>query len=147
MDVLVLLPVLLHCVAISAGKVDALVGFGPATAAAHWRRSSWTGGGSSSGGGNSTSSSSHAKNAHVTTSVAALGVRPVDLHKLAVRGAAGYMFAAALLGQAVRWLVVVALVALLMLAGEQAVQGWHRLHAWLYVAGRANGARQKQKGT
>lgn len=85
------------------------------------------------------------------------GVTPVDLHKLAVRAAAGYMFAAALLGQAVWWVAVVSAVAGLMLAGRQAVEAWHRLHAWwcVLLAGRggwaaaaaAAGRPQKQKGT
>lgn len=76
----------------------------------------------------------------------------MNLHKLAVRAAAGYMFAAAVLGQAVRWTVVVGGVAGLMLAGRQAVQGWYRLHGWL-GAGRLAAAvgvrpqQQKQKGT
>jgi hypothetical protein len=138
LDVLVLLPVLLHCVAISSGKVDALVGFGPATAAANWR-SSWTAGSSGSSGG--TAAGYAGSSGGVT-----LGVRPVDLHKLAVRAAAGYMFAAAVLGQAVRWNVVVAGVATLMLAGRQAVDGWYRLHVFLY-AGRVGVRPQKQKGT
>jgi hypothetical protein len=162
LDVLLLLPVLLHCVAISAGKVDALVGFGPATAAAHWR-ASWAAAagssGSSSGGvtggviGYAGSSSSGGGVAGVSLG----GVTPVDLHKLAVRAAAGYMFAAALLGQAVRWLAVVSAVAGLMLAGRQAVEAWHRLHGWwcvllvgrggLAAAAAATGRPQKQKGT
>lgn len=142
LDVLVLLPVLLHCVAISSGKVDALVGFGPAIAAANWR-SSWAAGSSS---GNSGSSGGAAAGYAGSSGGVTVGMRPVDLHKLAVRAAAGYMFAAAVLGQAVRWIVVVACVATLMLAGRQAVEGWFRLHAWL-CAGRIGVRPQKQKGT
>jgi hypothetical protein len=131
LDVLLLLPVLLHCVAISAGRVDALVGFGPATAAAQWRSIAAAGGSSGSNGGGYGSNG---------------GVRPLDLHKLAVRAAAGYMFAAAVMGQAVRWLVVVAAVAGLMVAGRQAVEGWWRLHAWV-CSGRRGLRTHKQKGT
>jgi len=148
LDVLLLLPVLLHCLAISAGKVDALVGFGPATAAANWR-SSWASGVSSSGGKGRVSAPGSVGGSGSSTLLAMSplgGVRPVDLHKLAVRAAAGYMLAAALLGQAVRWTVVVALVATLMLAGKQAVEGWYRLHSWCH-AGRHDARMRKQKGT
>jgi len=48
--------------------------------------------------------------------------RPVDLHKLVVRAAAACMFVAALLGQAVKWLGVVAVVACLMLGGQVAAR-------------------------
>jgi hypothetical protein len=137
LDVLVMVPVLLHCIAISAGRIDALVGFGPATAAANWR-SSWAAGSSGSSGG--AAAGGDAGNCGGGT----LGVGPVDLHKLALRATAGYVFAAAVLGQAVRWNVVVACVATLMLAGRQAVEGWYWLHAFLY-AGRERP--QKQKGT
>ena len=70
----------------------------------------------------------------------------MDLHKLAVRAAAGYMFGASVLGQPVRWAVVVSAVALLMLAGRQAVEGWYRLHAALCVGRPAAGRLRKQKG-
>jgi hypothetical protein len=169
LDVLLLLPVLLHCVAISAGQVDALVGYGPATAAAHWR-SSWVAGtppthnsSSSSQGpgqdpqdkhlgvnrndGSSTNSSSSSSSS-VGQGIGS-GVQPVNLHKLAVRAAAAYMFAASVSGQPVRWSVVVSCVSLLMLGGRQAVEGWYRLHAVLYAgrpAAAAAARLRKQKG-
>jgi hypothetical protein len=154
--VLLVAPILLHCVAIAAGKVDALVGYGPATAAATWR-SAWV----AAAGASATSAASALTSADVAAAAAAVQQQqqPVNLHKLVVRGAAGYMFVAALLGQAVHWLAVVAAVALLMLAGRQAVEGWQRLHAAACAAGwkqqqAAGGAgarnahrHAKQKGT
>jgi hypothetical protein len=69
------------------------------------------------------------------------------LYKLVVRGAAVYMFAAALLGQAVVWLGVVALVASLMLGGQAAVEAWQWLHQWLHYRGEGDPRAAKQKGT
>jgi hypothetical protein len=57
------------------------------------------------------------------------------------------MFAAALLGQAVVWLGVVAAVASLMLGGQAAVEGWQRLHVWLHYGGETDPRVAKQKGT
>jgi hypothetical protein len=69
------------------------------------------------------------------------------LYKLVVRSAAVYMFAAALLGQAVVWLGVVAAVASLMLGGQAAVEGWQRLHVWLHYRGEVDPRVARQKGT
>jgi hypothetical protein len=144
-DVLLLLPVLLHCCAISAGRVEALVGYGPATAAEarHIRNSARRA--KQSAGNDNSSNSSTSRSPAAAESGPAAG--PVDLYKLVVRSAAVYMFAAALLGQAVVWLGVVAAVASLMLGGQAAVEGWQRLHVWLHYGGDADPRVAKQKGT
>lgn len=143
LDVLLLLPVLLHCVAISAGRVEALVGYGPATAA-EARRIRNDARRVKQPHSNSSSSPTRLP-AGADSAAAASG--PVDLYKLVVRSAAVYMFAAALLGQAVAWLGVVAGVASLMLGGQAAVEGWQRLHACLHCRGEADPRLAKQKGT
>ncbi|KAF8059109.1 BST1 [Scenedesmus sp. PABB004] len=73
----------------------------------------------------------------------------VDLCKLVLRSAAGYMLAAALLGQAVAWLRVVACVACLMLGGRRAAAAWQRLHGGDDGGGGGGGGEGggKEKGT
>jgi hypothetical protein len=144
LDVLLLLPVLLHCCAISAGRVEALGGCGPATAA-EARRIRNNARRAKQSAGNDNSSNSTSRLPGSADSGAAAG--PVDLYKLVVRSAAVYMFAAALLGQAVVWLGVVAAVASLMLGGQAAVEGWQRLHVWLQYGSETDPRVAKQKGT
>jgi hypothetical protein len=142
-DVLLLLPVLMHCTAISGGTLDALVGVGLAPAAS-LRKTAATPALNNMLAGSSSSTSS-------SIMFAARGVllmrQPMDLHKLVVRAAAAYMFVAALLGQAVKWLAVVAVVACLMLGGQVAVDCWHWLHVWWYRKCEPDFRPLKQKGT
>lgn len=152
LDVLLLLPVLLHCCTISAGRVEALVGYGPATAAEAKRIRNDARKAKQPAGASSNSSSNPACLLAAADSAAVAGVHraasgPVDLYKLVVRSAAVYMFAAALLGQSVVWLGVVAAVSSLMLGGQAAVEGWQRLHVWLHYGGEPDPRIAKQKGT
>lgn len=144
LDVLLVLPVLMHCTAISAGTVEALVGYGAATAAEARRIRH----GAHRAGKHADGSSRRLLGvAGCSTAGSGRSSGPVDLYKLVVRGASVYMFAGALLGQCVVWPAVVAAVACLMLGGQAAVEAWHSLHVWRHGTGEAELKARKQKGT